>query len=273
MEQEIERQRAELLRDFVTAASHDFKTPLTVMSLNLELMRRTRDPDKLQQRLDTLEKQVWRLNRMLEDMMVMLRLDAGYQSFPLASLEVNGLAREVFEAHQPAALEKRLELRFQPAAGALLVLADEDDLNLALSKLIDNAIHFTPDGGKITLAVSTSESRAIIEVRDTGSGISAEDLPHIFDQFYRADKARSMETGGSGLGLPIAKRIIELHDGTLDAESTLGGGSTFRISLPLSSEAVESALEAIGNGVVPSKSSSDAQGGRDVQARETPIEE
>jgi signal transduction histidine kinase len=113
------------------------------------------------------------------------------------------------------------------------VPGDQVELERLLTNLVHNAIRYTPPGGSVTLKTFALKSQVVVEIADTGIGISKDDLPHIFEHFFRADTARSMEKAGTGLGLAIAKRIVEVHDGTLEVESTLGEGTTFRLALPV----------------------------------------
>jgi two-component system phosphate regulon sensor histidine kinase PhoR len=112
------------------------------------------------------------------------------------------------------------------------VAADAEEFRRALVNLVENAVHYTLEGGAITVRTWANGSRIHIDIQDTGIGIGEADLPHIFESFYRADKARAMDTGGTGLGLAIVKRIIEMHNGTITVESAPGAGSTFHIELP-----------------------------------------
>jgi len=129
---------------------------------------------------------------------------------------------------------------FNPWAEPLSIQADLSEIERALGKLLINALGYTPPGGSITVNVLKQDQSAVIEISDTGIGISPEDLPNIFQRGFRADGARSMDTGGSGLGLPIARRIIEIHGGTIDVDSTLDAGSTFRVLIPLSAAVLQS---------------------------------
>jgi signal transduction histidine kinase len=151
----------------------------------------------------------------------------------LQVVDVNVLIQSVvagapFATHHPV-FPLTLDLKHTPwVCGAAY------ELRQVFANLVDNAIHYTPEGGQVTVRTFQQNEDVIVEVRDTGVGISASDLPHIFDRFYRTDRARSSETGGIGLGLSIAKKIVELHGGRLEAESELGVGSVFRVSLPVS---------------------------------------
>jgi signal transduction histidine kinase len=114
-----------------------------------------------------------------------------------------------------------------------LILADEDDLGRAIGNLVDNAIHYTPRGGRVELETAKEGRFAVIIVRDTGIGIAESDLPNIFERFFRAENGRNADPGGTGLGLAIVKRVVEAHSGKIDVESKVGSGTTFRVRLPL----------------------------------------
>ncbi len=131
-----------------------------------------------------------------------------------------------------AAKVANINIEWAPPTSEITIYGDDMHIKQALFNLIDNAIKYNRSGGSIRLSARTEDKTAVIEVADTGIGIAAEDLPWIFDRFFRVDKSRSRERGGSGLGLAIVKKIIEEHDGTISADSAQGHGSTFRISLP-----------------------------------------
>jgi signal transduction histidine kinase len=141
---------------------------------------------------------------------------------------------QVTEGLDIQAREKEVTLKFEVAADLPQVQADEQRIAQVLFNLISNALRHTPVGGTITISAELREDRILVSVRDTGAGISPEDLPQVFERFYRADRSRARATGGSGLGLTIAKQIVEAHGGQIWAQSWLGAGSTFAFSLPLS---------------------------------------
>jgi signal transduction histidine kinase len=138
-------------------------------------------------------------------------------------------------------MRKQHQVYLNLAADLPPVMGGVTELQRALRHLILNALNYTPDGGRIDMATFHQDDHVVFEVRDNGIGISDAELPFIFERFYRADKARSTDTGGSGLGLTIAKKIIEAHQGNIEVESTPGEGTTFRVSLPVMSSAGETA--------------------------------
>ncbi|MEP7290348.1 MAG: ATP-binding protein [Chloroflexota bacterium] len=241
----LERERAHLLKKFISDVSHDLRTPLAVMRLNLELLRRTTDPIKQQQRMDTLASQEQHLTRLLTDMMTMLTLDDEQAAFHFKPLDVNFVAQMMIDRNHTPAQNKQQQVIFKHAPEPLMIKGDQVELERALNKLFANALNYTPNEGIILFSVFRDRTNAVIELRDTGVGISPDDLPNIFQRFFRADQARSMDTGGAGLGLSIVKKIVEAHDGSIEVESIVGQGSTFRLLLPL--------LMGVPNGKLPTK--------------------
>lgn len=234
----LERERSRLLKKFIADVSHDLRTPLSVIRLNLEVLQRVNDPAKLQKRVEVLIGQEQHLTRLLTDMMAMLSLDNADDKFDFAPVDGNELAKLLYEGHEAAAGRKKLTYTLALSADPLPISADQVELGQALGKLISNALSYTPAEGTITISTRAQAGMAIFEIRDTGIGISPDDLPNIFQRFYRADNARSLDTGGSGLGLPIAQKIVEAHRGRIDVESVVDGGSTFRIAVPLRDVAI-----------------------------------
>jgi two-component system phosphate regulon sensor histidine kinase PhoR len=133
---------------------------------------------------------------------------------------------------KPAAEKRRQVLEFAPNGNLPGVAGDPDYLERAVSNLVDNAIKYTPEGGRIRVSAKSVGGEVLIEVADTGIGIPAEDVPRVFERFYRVDKSRSREMGGTGLGLSIVKHVVQVHGGSVDVESAVGKGSTFRVRLP-----------------------------------------
>ncbi len=237
----LERERSTVLKKFIADISHDFRTPLSVIRLNLELLQRQNDPLQQERRIGVLLRETDRLTSLLDDMKMMLHLDDDVP-LELMPISVNSLVQGVVETQQINAQAKKQSLNMDFAAADLIIEAASDELKRALSNLIVNAISYTAQGGTITVTTRKAQNFAEINVRDTGIGIEADDLPHIFQRFYRADQARSNHTGGTGLGLPISKKIIEAHGGVIEVESTPGTGSTFRVRLPLATEIAASAI-------------------------------
>jgi PAS domain S-box-containing protein len=238
IELRLQKERVRLLTEFIRDVSHDFRTPLAIIQNSAYLMTRVGDSERQKSYQDKIVKQVNRLESILTDMMTMLRLDAK-ESISAFPVQVNLLLRDSVEQLAHPIKEKHLQVHYQFADGLPAIFGDPNDLDRAFLSLLDNAVRFTPEAGTITLkthlvsADSAAPSAILVEIRDTGIGLAASELPQIFNPFYRADKARSAQSGGVGLGLPIAQRVVELHHGRIEVESLEGQGSTFRVYLPL----------------------------------------
>jgi PAS domain S-box-containing protein len=235
LEFEMEKERSNVLQHLISHASHDLRTPLTTIKTNIYLLNRLSDPAKQQRHLDILETQARHLERLLEDMLNMSRLDK-VTDFKFVALDVNTIVQSIVTRHHSLAQKKNHTLTCIPDAVMPAARADPIQLDRALTHVVQNALHYTPDGGTITVRTTSNDQHVIIAVEDTGIGIETDDLPYIFDRFYRADKARSTDTGGAGLGLAISKRIVEAHQGWIEVESEPGVGSMFRIVLPCEPE-------------------------------------
>lgn len=213
---------------FVADVSHELRTPLTAIRGNLDLIKRYGvDAESL----EAIESEAERMSRMVSDLLLLARADYGGLTLELEPLDLDTV---VIEAHQQAKiLAKDRDLvinidHFEPVR----IEGHADRMKQLLLNLLGNAIKFTPDGGRITLSLRQSGGKAILRVKDTGIGIGAEDIKHIFDRFYQVDKSRFRTGDSSGLGLAIVKWIVEAHHGTIGVESELGKGSTFIVEIP-----------------------------------------
>lgn len=230
IELSFERERLEILRKFISDVSHDLKTPLTIMKTSQYLLRRELG-DTNSKHLDKLGTQTNHLVKLVEDMLLMLRLDDENDT-DLQKTNVNDLLHHAIEEY-PESNKPRIQ--FFPLQGDCYIQASRTELLQALSNILNNAIYNTPPDGEITIYTDKKDGNLLqIRIHDTSIGITEEDLPYIFDSFYRVDKARNSEIGSSGLGLAISKRILERHKGTIEVSSTQGEGSEFRMMLPLS---------------------------------------
>jgi signal transduction histidine kinase len=216
---------------FVADASHELRAPLAAIQGNLELLRRYphMPAAEREKTLQMAEREAMRLSRLVNDLLTLARSDAG---LPLreALVDLKAVAQEALTEARYLLKGQRLETQ---ALEEVWVLGDGDHLKQLVLILLDNAIKYTPEGGTVRLALQVQRGQACLSVRDTGIGIPPEDLPHIFERFYRADPARSRNKGGSGLGLSIARWIVERHKGEVEVNSQMGQGTTVVVRLPL----------------------------------------
>jgi signal transduction histidine kinase len=215
---------------FLADVSHELRTPLTVIKGNADLMRRMAKVDK--ESLDNIEDEADRLTRLVGDLLLEAQAESGKLPLHFAPVELDTLLLEVFKEMRILARE-RVQLKL-PEIDQIVINGDRDRLKQVLINLVANAIKYTPQGGEVYLSLGKVGDNARLIVRDTGLGIPAEDLPHIFERFYRAEKSRSRsKVGGFGLGLSIAYWIVNHHGGQIEVDSAEGKGTTFCIYLPL----------------------------------------
>lgn len=227
----IEQERNTLLKKLIASISHDFRTPLTIIITNTYLLGRTTDLRQQQEKRDQIHKQALRLNQFIEDILTMSTLDQNTE-IELEQADLNHLLRRLYEEFIPQAKAKNIRLQLDLAPDIQSVQLNTDHFDRACNNLVQNAINYTPAGGQVIIRSMIQRDALVIECIDTGIGISPQDLPQVFTAFFRADHARSTETGGMGLGLAITRQIVEQHGGNITVESVVGQGSTFRIQLP-----------------------------------------
>jgi two-component system phosphate regulon sensor histidine kinase PhoR len=236
MDFSVEREKVLVLQRFIGDMSHDLRTPLSVIKTCAYLIDKlvtSNQPDKLQRQVEVLHTQIDHLQRMLDDLLHMSRLDkADTSSYEFIWHDLHPLIADVVDELRSAALRKNLRLEWQAPASTTRALVDENEFKRMVKHLLRNAINYTPDGGMVSVITRRADKTISVEISDTGAGINPLELPYIFERFYRGDQARSANSGGTGLGLTIAKKIVEAHNGTIEAESEIGKGSTFRITLP-----------------------------------------
>jgi two-component system OmpR family sensor kinase len=215
----------------VADVSHDLRTPLTTIRGNLDLLRRgaADDPAMRAEALRAIGDETERMSRLVNDLLLLAQADAGLK-LRQQPVELDTLMLEVYRQAQMMATAQGVTVRLGGEDQAL-VRGDLDRLRQLLLNLVDNAIKYTPSGGQVTLTLSRDDGWVQLSVTDTGIGIAPEDLPHIFERFYRADRSRARR-GGSGLGLAIVNWIAEAHGGRLEVTSEVGHGSTFTVWLP-----------------------------------------
>ncbi len=230
-QQELEQAR----RNLVAAISHDLRTPLTSIRAMVEALADgvITDPATINRYYETIRLQTENLSALIEDLSELSRLDVDPVKLQLEPVNLNDLLSDVLESMQAQVRRKEITLTGTFHEGLPLVKADVTKIQRVLYNLVQNAIRHTPPGGTITLATTTGPEEVRVDVTDSGEGITPADLPHIFDQFYRGEKSRSRETGGAGLGLAIARHIIEAHQGRIWAESQVNQGTRLSFVLPL----------------------------------------
>jgi two-component system phosphate regulon sensor histidine kinase PhoR len=231
-----ELRRLERLRqEFVANVSHELKTPLTVIKVCVETLL---DEEALTGAphargfLEQVAEQSERLHRLIIDLLSLGRIEAGSETFDCQSVLVDAVAEACLERQRPRAEAKQQQLETLPSPSDLTAWVDEEALAEILENLVDNAVKYTPVRGTIQVRWWAENGWICLEVKDNGIGIPQQDLPRIFERFYRVDKARSRELGGTGLGLSIVKHLVQAMEGTVVATSQLGQGSSFVIRLP-----------------------------------------
>jgi len=244
IEDVAEMQRLEQVqRDFIANISHELRTPLTSIRLIAETLEDIvdTDPDKAQEFVEKIEVEAQYLNDMVSELLDLSRIESGQAAMTIEPIEAERLVREVMARMLPLAQRHRVTLRTDVEQGKTFVAADSKQITRVLVNLVHNAIKFTPSGGIITMGTRhlAEENMQYFFVRDTGVGIRSEELPRVFERFYKTDRARSKADyfgpggGGTGLGLAIARHVVEVHGGRITAESVLGQGSTFMFTLPV----------------------------------------
>ena len=228
-----QRRRLEVLRrDFVANASHELKTPVAAVRVLAEtlLTALPDDPEAGHRFAERIGREAERLDVLVRDLLDLSRVERG--ALDVEPVDLVGLVKEVVGGYADLAEERRVALSTELRPG-ISVRGDRAQLGLLLSNLVDNALRYTPGKGSVCVSLDSSESRAVLQVRDTGEGIPAAELPRVFERFYRVDKARARQTGGTGLGLAIVRHVAEAHGGTVRVDSELARGSTFTVTLPI----------------------------------------
>lgn len=245
-----ERVRIEAVHELVRNASHDLRTPLTVLATSTDVIRlhagklrdlTMADPPgiesireiaaKIQNRCEVMSSQQRRLDSLFKSMFSMVELDMT-RSIERSEYDLVTLTSHIVDRFAQRAIDQQILLTFVSPQPAVNVSIGTPEYTLMLENLLKNALENTPAGGRVTLEITYTDGMANITLEDTGVGIPAAALPHIFDRFYRIDSARGSDTGGAGLGLAIIKRVVDLHNGTIQVHSTVGKGTTFHIMLP-----------------------------------------
>ena len=221
------------ITQFTADASHDLRTPVAVIRATAEItLRKPRAQEEYRRALSTILETSVDTTELLENLLTLARADAGAAGMEMHPLDLSEHVQKARERAALLGLEKALDVTATTPIEPVWVKADAIAIDRLLLILLDNAVKYSPSGGRCEIALSQSETHAQITVRDSGEGIPESELKNIFDRFYRVDRVRSRNTGGAGLGLAIARWITEMHGGTIVAKSTLGAGSVFQIKLP-----------------------------------------
>jgi heavy metal sensor kinase len=216
---------------FTADASHELRTPLAIIRSHAQLaLSRSRTPEEYREALQTCLRAARRMTSLVEGLLTLARADASKLEVPAHPVELSQVVADCAALIRPLAADKRVSLRTNLAP--VEVAGDADSLAQVVTNLLTNAIQYNRPGGQVRLELTEEEEEAVLAVADTGCGVPEEDIPHLFERFYRVDKARSRASGGNGLGLAICKSIVEAHGGTIGLQTEVGLGSTFWVRLP-----------------------------------------
>lgn len=218
---------------FTADASHELRTPVALIRTSAEVaLRRSRSPDEYREALEFILREAERTSTLIQDLLTLTRADAGVEALQRAPVDLAAMLNDM-RAQVAAMCEGRgLGMEMETPAQPVAVDGDRAALGRLVLLLVDNAVKYTPAPGEVRVSVESAGAKAVLGIADTGIGIAGGDLPHVFDRFYRADKARSRDSGGAGLGLSIAKWIVERHNGRITIGSTPGRGSSVRVEFP-----------------------------------------
>lgn len=231
LELALERAKISFIERFLNDASHDFRTPLSTINTSLYLLDKVDDAEKRRKHIMTIARQTAKIEKLISDILTLIRLEGAHTSATYA-LDVNRLVGMSLASFKENLLDKNLELRVDLSPQLLVAQINSGEMHLAISRILENAVDYNRPGGTISVSTYPINGEVVIEVADSGIGILEADIPYIFDRFYRADKARSADRGGAGLGLSIARKIVEMHHGRIEVKSEPDVGSAFYIILP-----------------------------------------
>lgn len=229
------RQLETMRRDFVANVSHELKTPLASIKAYAEtlLLGAIHDEDKNIQFLKQIESQADMLNRQIQDLLQLARVESGKKNWAIETIPINKICSQCLLQFETEASYRQVTIVANLDRSEPQVLVDNEGVTTILNNLVSNAIHYTPEGGEVTIETGIEDSQVVVRVSDTGIGIAPEHRGRIFERFYRVDKARSRDLGGTGLGLAIVKHLTQAFDGSIELESEPGVGSKFTVRLPL----------------------------------------
>ncbi|MGA3227034.1 MAG: ATP-binding protein [Acidobacteriaceae bacterium] len=222
------------MRDFTANAAHELRTPLALIRAEVEvaLSMASRSAAEYREACQNVQMESVRMTGLIDSLLMLARVDAGNETLCFESIDANQLVRQVGEKWKTSMRLALLDFSVEPAPKPLFIYADGNSLQRLLTILLDNAVRYTPPGGSVHLQVAREDSRVIVTVSDTGIGIAPEHQTRVFDRFYRVDRRRGGLSGGSGLGLALARWIAEKHGTNLSLESAVGKGTSFRFVMP-----------------------------------------
>jgi len=226
------QQAMEKQKQFTADASHELRTPLAVIQTNLEVALREKEWDKEKARILIMSAidEVKLMAKMTQDLLALSKLENKQEIYSLSRINLAQIAEQTIRKMQNIAIKNKIQLS-ATHSNAVFIKGDAEAVQQLITNIVGNAIKFTPAGGSVDITVGRHNAKAIIRVQDTGIGIAKEDLPHVFERFYRADKVRG-HGGGAGLGLSIAQEIVRKHNGTINIESEIGKGTLVTIVFP-----------------------------------------
>ncbi|GMR04256.1 MAG: hypothetical protein BMS9Abin23_0147 [Thermodesulfobacteriota bacterium] len=228
-----EEKRVETIKkDFVANVSHELRTPLaSIKGYSETLLDGDMDAERRSEFLRIIDRHATRMSRIIDDLLILSRLETQQFSMVSTPVDLKDIITSTVKGFEKQARDREVRLTTNIPEGLPCVSGDRDRLEQVVVNLLDNAIKYTPAGGKVSVSAAKENGRVRVDITDTGIGIPEDDMPRIFERFYRVDKARSRDIGGTGLGLAIVKHIIQGHDGKIHVESTPGAGSTFSFSI------------------------------------------
>ncbi|GAB4581461.1 MAG: hypothetical protein Fur0022_42080 [Anaerolineales bacterium] len=234
---ELDRLRSK----FVNDVSHELRTPVGNLVAYLEMFEsKMHDPERRTRYLNVLREETSRLQKMVNSVLKISRLELGVDKQVDAPLGINEVAEQVVLAHQSRAETQNIQLNFAPNKLVPIIWADGDRINQVFNNIIGNAVNYSRQNGVVNVKTYPEEDHVVFEVSDNGIGIPPQDIPYIFERFYRGDNTGSSTIAGSGLGLAITKEIVDSYNGSIEVTSELGKGTTFRVLLPVAREVIHS---------------------------------
>lgn len=231
-----ERKLEDLRREFLGDVSHELRTPLTYLQGYTEALldNMVKNEEERSRYLNIILEETLRLRRLVDELLDLSHIEAGHLDIKKNSISIESIVEKVSKKVHPLCDSKKIELEIDIQGDIPLIVADEDRIEQVLINLVDNAVRYSPKDSKVTVKVRPSDEGVIVTVKDSGQGIPPEELPFVWERFYKVDKSRERKKSGTGLGLAIVKKIVELHNGRVWAQNCDEGGAEFSFYLPSS---------------------------------------